>query len=47
MASVLSSSTRPDKLPTRIQYPQSEYSYNAANVPSGISSFSSLIFWAQ
>lgn len=46
-ASTLSQSTRPDKLPTRILYPASEYSYNAANVPSGISPFSSLIFWAK
>ena len=47
MASTLSQSTRPDKLPTRILYPASEYSYNAANVPSGISPYSSLIFWAK
>lgn len=46
-ASTLSQSTRPDKLPTRILYPASEYSYNAANVPSGISPYSSLIFWAH
>ena len=46
-ASTLSQSTRPDKLPTRILYPSTEYSYNSANVPSGISPFSSLIFWAQ
>jgi Starch-binding associating with outer membrane len=46
-ASTLSQSTRPDKLPTRILYPSTEYSYNSANVPSNISPFSSLIFWAQ
>ncbi len=46
-ASTLSQSTRADKLPTRILYPSTEYSYNSANVPSGISPFSSLIFWAQ
>jgi hypothetical protein len=46
-ASVVSASTRPDKLPTRILYPFSESQYNAANVPSGISSISSTIFWAQ
>jgi hypothetical protein len=46
-ASTLSQSTRPDKLPTRILYPASEYSYNAANVPSGISPYTSLIFWAH
>jgi hypothetical protein len=46
-ASTLSQSSRPDKLPTRILYPASEYSYNAANVPTGISPYTSLIFWAQ
>lgn len=46
-ASTLSQSTRPDKLPTRILYPASEYSYNTANVPTGISPYSSLIFWAK
>jgi len=46
-ASTLSQATRPDHLPTRISYPASEYSYNAANVPSGISVYTSLIFWAK
>ena len=46
-ASTVSESTRPDKLPTRILYPISEATYNGANVPKGINSFSSLIFWAQ
>ena len=45
-ASSVSESTRPDKLPTRILYPSSEGQYNPANVPKGISPFSSLIFWA-
>lgn len=47
MASTLSQSTHPDKLPTRIQYPASEYSYNGANVPTGISPYTSTIFWAK
>jgi len=47
MASVLSQSTRPDHLPSRILYPASEYSYNSANVPTGISPYTSLIFWAK
>jgi len=34
-------------LPTRIQYPASEYEYNAGNVPQNISDFTSKIFWAQ
>jgi hypothetical protein len=46
-ASTLSQSPRPDKLPTRILYPASEYSYNAANAPAGISPYTSLIFWAK
>ncbi len=46
-ASTLSQSSRPDHLPTRILYPASEYSYNAANVPTGVSPYTSLIFWAQ
>lgn len=46
-ASTQSASTRPDKLPTRLQYPTSEYSYNPANVPGSINVFSSLIFWAK
>ena len=45
-ASSVSESPRADKLPTRILYPTSEASYNSANVPTGLSSFSSLIFWA-
>ncbi|MFT4093870.1 MAG: SusD/RagB family nutrient-binding outer membrane lipoprotein [Niabella sp.] len=47
MASTQSLSTRSDKLPSRILYPASEYSYNGSNAPSGISPFTSLIFWAQ
>jgi hypothetical protein len=46
-ASKYSESTRPDRLPTRLLYPPSEGSYNSANVPKGISPFTSLIFWAQ
>ncbi|RYZ37670.1 MAG: SusD/RagB family nutrient-binding outer membrane lipoprotein [Sphingobacteriales bacterium] len=46
-ASQVSESPRPDKLPTRILYPTSEGSTNGENVPTGISPFTSLIFWAQ
>jgi len=46
-ASKYSESTRPDKLPTRLLYPPTEGSYNSANVPKGISPYTSLIFWAQ
>ncbi|SKA19933.1 SusD/RagB family nutrient-binding outer membrane lipoprotein [Sediminibacterium ginsengisoli] len=46
-ASVQSISTRPDRLPTRIPYPSSEFSTNSANVPKDVDKFSSLIFWAK
>jgi hypothetical protein len=47
-ASTQSASTsRPDRLPTRLQYPSSEFSYNPDNVPSGINVLTSLIFWAK
>ena len=46
-ASLVSQSTRPDRLPARIQYPVSEAAYNADNVPTSISPFTSLIFWAK
>jgi hypothetical protein len=44
-ASTLSTSTAADKLPTRIQYPSSEYSLNSANVPAAVNNFTSKIFW--
>lgn len=46
-ASIASQSTRPDKLPTRILYPNSEAQYNPVNQPTGISPFTSTIFWAK
>ena len=47
MASNVSVSTRPDKMPTRVLYPTSEFNTNAENVPKDINKFSSLIFWAK
>jgi len=47
MVSTLSQSTHADKLPTRILYPASEYSYNSSNVPTSISPYTSTIFWAK
>lgn len=44
-ASRQSISTRPDKLPARVLYPQEEYNLNPTNAPAGINKFSSLIFW--
>jgi len=46
-ASLQSTSTRPDKLPARLLYPNSEYQYNPSNIPAGIDAFSSTIFWAK
>lgn len=44
-ASAQSASTRSDKLPVRVLYPDSEYQLNPANVPSGVNQFTNLIFW--
>lgn len=44
-ASIRSTSTRADRLPTRVLYPQDEIQKNKVNVPSGIDQFSSRIFW--
>lgn len=44
ISSLLSNSTRPDKLPSRILYPSSEQSYNATNYKP-VNQFSDLIFW--
>lgn len=46
-ASIQSQATRPDHLPTRLPYPGSEASTNAANVPQGINVYTSTIFWAK
>jgi hypothetical protein len=46
-ASVGSASTAANKLPTRILYPGSEYTYNSNNVPKDINPYSSKIFWAK
>ena len=44
-ASLISTSTRPDKTIGRVLYPQQEFNLNGANVPAGITLFSSRIFW--
>ncbi|HMR91287.1 MAG TPA: SusD/RagB family nutrient-binding outer membrane lipoprotein [Chitinophagaceae bacterium] len=46
MASVTSNSTRPDRLPTILKYPQSEYDYNPENVKD-LNQFSDKLFWAK
>ncbi|RZK29171.1 MAG: SusD/RagB family nutrient-binding outer membrane lipoprotein [Hymenobacter sp.] len=42
--SLQSASPRPDKLPTRLLYPQTEVSTNLANVPTGVTQYTK-IFW--
>jgi len=44
--SIKSQATTSDRLPTRHLYPNTEFAYNAANVPS-VDKFSSKIFWAK
>ncbi|GAA4324295.1 SusD/RagB family nutrient-binding outer membrane lipoprotein [Mucilaginibacter gynuensis] len=45
IVSLQSTSPRADKLPVRVLYPQSEYAVNAGNAPTGVSQFTSRIFW--
>ena len=44
--SITSEATAADKLPTRIMYPNTEFNYNASNVPT-IDKYTSKIFWAK
>ncbi|TCC94025.1 SusD/RagB family nutrient-binding outer membrane lipoprotein [Pedobacter frigiditerrae] len=44
-ASKSSVATTPDKIITRILYPQEEYNLNPSNVPTNISLYTSKIFW--
>jgi hypothetical protein len=44
-ASPASTSTRADKLPVRLPYPDTEFQLNSQNVPTGLSNFTSPIFW--
>ncbi|MBE8713128.1 SusD/RagB family nutrient-binding outer membrane lipoprotein [Sphingobacterium hungaricum] len=44
--SITSEATAADKLPTRILYPNTEFNYNQANVPT-IDKYTSKIFWAK
>lgn len=45
-ASLTSQSPRPDRLPTIIKYPASEYNYNAENTKD-VDHFSDKVFWAK
>lgn len=44
-ASLISQSTRPDKLPVRVLYAATEYQLNQNNVPNDVNQFTDLIFW--
>jgi hypothetical protein len=44
-ASQESFATRPDKLPVRLLYPQTEIATNLGNIPTGINQYTSKIFW--
>lgn len=44
-ASRQSVATSPDKLPSRVLYPQEEFNLNPGNVPQNINKFTSKIFW--
>ncbi|WP_313530814.1 SusD/RagB family nutrient-binding outer membrane lipoprotein [Sphingobacterium multivorum] len=44
--SITSEATATDKLPTRVMYPNTEFNYNSANIPS-IDKYTSKIFWAR
>src|SRR5690606_11370812 len=46
-SSFVSEATAADKLPTRVLYPESEFSYNSGNVPTGVDKYTSKIFWAK
>jgi hypothetical protein len=46
-ASLVSASTAANKLPSRVLYPTTEFSYNPGNVPSGVSAFTTKVFWAR
>jgi len=47
IVSVAGVSTAPDRLPTRLLYPSTEFTYNSANVPTGVNKYSTKIFWAR
>jgi hypothetical protein len=44
-ASIVSTSTRPDRLPVRVLYAASEYQLNESNVPNNIDQFADLLFF--
>ncbi|WP_200980028.1 SusD/RagB family nutrient-binding outer membrane lipoprotein [Echinicola sp. 20G] len=44
-ASILSTSTRADRLPVRFLYPDTEFQLNPNNVPAGMDQFVNTIFW--
>lgn len=47
IVSIAGVSTAADKLPTRLLYPSSEFTYNPVNVPKDVNKYSTKIFWAR
>ena len=47
IVSIAGVSTAADRLPTRLLYPSTEFTYNGANVPTNINKYSTKIFWAR
>ncbi|RNL50545.1 SusD/RagB family nutrient-binding outer membrane lipoprotein [Pedobacter jejuensis] len=47
IVSIAGESTASDKLPTRLLYPSTEFTYNPANVPKDVNKYSTKIFWAR
>ncbi|GCC52515.1 SusD/RagB family nutrient-binding outer membrane lipoprotein [Chryseotalea sanaruensis] len=44
-ASIVSTSSRPDRLPVRVLYPATEYQLNPSTIPADINQFNSRVFW--
>ncbi|MFD1258429.1 SusD/RagB family nutrient-binding outer membrane lipoprotein [Mucilaginibacter terrae] len=44
--SIVGESTAPDRLPARLLYPNTEFNYNAANIPT-VDKYTSKVFWAR
>ena len=47
IVSVAGESTAADRLPSRLLYPVTEFTYNAANVPTDVNKYTTKIFWAK
>lgn len=47
IVSITSASTAADKLPARLLYPATEFTYNSANVPKDVNKYTSKLFYAK